>query len=185
LGLALVHSIVTKSGGVIHVESVVDKGTTFWIAMPAIIKAVKTKDDDEKSMSLPVGSECIMFIDDEANLVEIGRDILEHLGYRVITQTDPIRALKTFQAQSDQIDLVITDQTMPHMTGDMLAHKFLQLKPDLPVILCTGFSARIDQAKAKEMGIKGFIMKPFVPNELAETVRDVLDHPSPGAFKSS
>jgi len=104
--------------------------------------------------------------------------MLESLGYKVEVRTSPIEALEAFKAQPDKFDLVITDMTMPNMTGDELAKELMSIRPDIPIILCTGFSERINKEKAKEMGIQKLIMKPIVQRELAEAVRKALDQPS-------
>ncbi|MBW2035495.1 MAG: response regulator, partial [Deltaproteobacteria bacterium] len=101
---------------------------------------------------------------------------LERLGYEVTTRTSSIEALELFKAKPDRFDLVITDMTMPHMTGDRLARELMKIRPDIPIILCTGFSERISEEKAKGMGIKAFVMKPLVMRDLANTVRKVLDN---------
>jgi len=101
--------------------------------------------------------------------------MLERLGYEVTTRTSSIEALELFRAKPDQFDLVITDMTMPQMTGDKLSRELMQIRPDIPVIICTGFSERISDEKAKGMGIKAFVMKPIVIRDLANTVRRILD----------
>ena len=105
----------------------------------------------------------------------MGEQMLQYLGYEVVVRTSSIEALELFRTKSDQFDLVITDMTMPNMTGDKLAKKILSIHPDIPVILCTGFSERITEKKAKEIGIRAFIMKPLVMQEFAVTIRKVLD----------
>ena len=111
----------------------------------------------------------------ETILVEIGKQLLESLGYAVTTKTDSMDALSLFQKTPDSFDLVITDMTMPKMTGDQLALGIIGIRPEIPVIICTGFSTRMTEKKAMEMGIRAFIMKPFVITDLAVTVREVLD----------
>jgi two-component system cell cycle sensor histidine kinase/response regulator CckA len=100
--------------------------------------------------------------------------MLERLGYRVIGKTDAIQALEIFRTQPDTFDLVITDQTMPHMTGRELVEQILRIRPDIPIILCTGFSEVIHEEEAKAMGIREFVMKPFSANEMAERIRKAL-----------
>ena len=117
----------------------------------------------------------MLFVDDEQAMIEMGRRILEHLGYEVVTSTSGIEALEAFRAQPDKFDLVITDMTMPKMTGDEFATELMRIRPEIPIILCTGFSERITKGKAKGMGIRKFIMKPLVTSELAEAVREMLD----------
>ena len=124
---------------------------------------------------LPRGNERILFVDDESSMVEFNKQRLERLGYSVETRTDPVAALALFASDADAFDLVITDMTMPHMTGDALAGELLKIRPDLPIILCTGYSARISEEKAMKSGIKKYIEKPIEMEILARSVREVLD----------
>ncbi len=126
-------------------------------------------------MVLPTGSERIMFVDDEPALVELGQQILEMLGYQVTACNGSLEALEVFKTGPHDIDLVISDLTMPRMTGDKLAAELLQIKPDLPIILCTGFSNKIAPHKAPEFGAKKILTKPLVLDEMAHIVRTVLD----------
>ena len=172
LGLAVVHGIVKKYGGTIKVESELGKGTTFHIYLPKANIAAPIK--AEKPKPLMGGSERILFVDDEKMLVEIGQQALQRLGYDVVSRTSPIEALELFKAKPDFFDLVITDKTMPGMTGDALAKELMNVRPNLPVIICTGYSQTIDQERAKQIGIKAFVMKPILINEIAAAVRKVL-----------
>ena len=115
-------------------------------------------------------------MDDEEGIVEIGREILEYLGYEVVARTSSIEALELFRGQAERFDLVITDMTMPNMTGDKLAQELLKIRPDIPIILCTGFSEHITEEKAKAMGIQELAMKPIVMKELAKAMRRALDY---------
>jgi len=108
-------------------------------------------------------------------LVAIGQQTLERLGYNVVSRTSPIEALELFKAKPDHFDLVITDQTMPGMTGDALARELMGINPNLPIIICTGYSHTIDQERAKQIGVKAFVMKPILMHEIAAAVRKVLD----------
>ena len=121
------------------------------------------------------GDECVLFVDDEQVLADIGRQMLEHLGYKCVPKTNPMEALRAFGADPDKFDLVITDQTMPSMTGDRLAKELLRIRPDVPIILCTGYSELITEDDARERGIREFVMKPLTLSDLARTVRKVLD----------
>jgi len=176
LGLAVVHGIVKVYGGTIRAYSEPGKGTTFHVYLPRIKEAKEMAKDESRPGVIPTGQERILFVDDELVLVEIGKQMLERLGYEVTTRTSSIEALELFRAKPDQFDLVITDMTMPHMTGDKLAQEIMKVRPDIPIILCTGFSERISEEKAKGMGIKAFVMKPLVMRDLANTVRKVLDN---------
>jgi len=173
LRLSVAHGIVNAHGGTITVYSEPGKGTTFHVYLPVILLEEREKKKSEES--LPTGSERILIVDDEQALVEIGRQMLERLGYEVVTQKSSIEALELFRAEPDRFDLVITDMTMPHMTGDKLAQKLMKIRPDIPIILCTGHSRLVSKEKAKDMGIKAFIMKPLSTRVMAETVREVLD----------
>ena len=125
--------------------------------------------------SIPTGTERILFIDDETTLVNIGKQMLESLGYEVTTRTSSIEALELFKTKSDSFDLVITDLTMPNMTGDQLANELIRIRPEMPIVLCTGYSSRINQEQALAMGFGAFVSKPVLKKELAETIREVLD----------
>jgi two-component system, cell cycle sensor histidine kinase and response regulator CckA len=173
MGLAVVYGIVRDLQGTIAVESEPGVGSTF----QALLPKVKTEVKDKRPQTFRVlqGTESILFIDDEHMLMEWGRTLLERLGYTVTTSTDPTEALNTFCSDPSRFDLVITDQTMPSMTGVQLAKELFKARPDIPIVLCTGHSETISADKAKEMGIRLFLMKPVARQELAEAVRRVLD----------
>ena len=173
MGLSVVHGIVKSYGGKIYAHSKPEKGSRFEVFLPIIESMIETQIKAEKP--IPRGTECILFIDDEHPLVDMGKLQLESLGYDVITRTSSKEALELFKVRYEKFDLVITDMTMPHMTGDQLAKELMEIRPDIPVILCTGFSARISREKAKKIGIRDFVMKPLVIRDLANTVRKVLD----------
>jgi signal transduction histidine kinase/ActR/RegA family two-component response regulator len=173
MGLSVVHGIVKAHGGNIGVTSTVGRGSAFTVLLPAITSTNEQR--LERPTAAPGGSERILLVDDEAMLVQMTAQLLERLGYRVAAETSSPRALERFRAAPGEFDLVITDMTMPGVTGKELAREVLGLRPRLPVILCTGFSDAIDEATAREMGIRAFIVKPIVMRELAETVRRVLD----------
>ena len=174
MGLAVVHGIVTSYKGALTVESEVGKGSTFKIFLPVVKKEIRAP-----IKTIPQnfnGSESILFIDDETALLDIGQQMLDRLGYHVVTKSSSLEALELFQAGPDKFDLVITDMTMPNMTGDKLAQKMMFIRPDLPVILCTGYSHQITEEKAKSIGVKEFIFKPIAIEELARAIRNVLDN---------
>jgi PAS domain S-box-containing protein len=173
LGLAVVHSIVKSHSGTISVESKIGEGTTVHIYFPVIEKesVIETKPVEEP----PTGNERILFVDDEESVVYVGRSILERLGYQVETRKNPIEALKLFRSQPEQFDLIITDMTMPKMTGYKLTREILNIRPDIPIILCTGFSEKINEKKAKEIGAAGYLKKPHDKRALAIRIRQVLD----------
>jgi len=173
MGLAMVHGIVMNHDGVITVESEVGKGTTFNIFFPIVSREPVpeiTIDED-----LPTGKERMLFVDDEESIVKMGRQRLERLGYKVESTTSPIEALELFRSKPDQFDLVITDLTMPKMTGDKLVKEILNIRSEMPIILCTGFSEKVNGEKAKEIGAFGYIEKPVDKRDLAVAVRRVLD----------
>jgi CheY-like chemotaxis protein len=143
------------------------------VYLPAIGRSLKPKETVEKPV--PTGTERILFIDDEPAIMKMAKQTLESLGYDVTSRASSIEALELFKKKKDRFDLVITDMTMPHMTGEKLAEELMQLRLDIPVILCTGFSSRIDEQKALAIGIRAFISKPFIKRELAEAIRKVLD----------
>ena len=173
LGLAVAHAIVKNHGGVITVASKIDEGTTFQVFLPVYDIEVETEIETDRK--LPKGNERILLVDDEENLVETIRSLLERLGYRVTDRSRSVEALKEFRNNPKAYDLVITDMTMPHMTGDQLAKEILGLRPDIPVILCTGFSERMDNQVAKDIGIRKLLIKPIMLSELANTIRQVID----------
>jgi CheY-like chemotaxis protein len=174
MGLAIVHGIVKSCGGFISLYSEPGEGTAFHVFLPVIDKKLLPEIEDVEP--IPVGRGRILFIDDEEILAEMGKSMLERLGYNVTVRNNSIEALETFQNQPDLFDLVITDQTMPGMTGADIARKMIQIKPDIPIILCTGYSTVISEEKAKSMGIKEFALKPLSKKALAVLIRKVLDN---------
>ena len=174
IGLSVVHGIVKSHNGTISVDSKFGEGTTFSILFPMAEEEAVT--ETEPADKFPTGNERILIVDDEESMADIGRGRLERLGYQVEVRTNPIDALELFRADPDEFDLVITDMTMPRITGDKLVKDILKIRPDMPTILCTGFSERIDEEKAKEIGIRGYIEKPFDQGTLSRIVRTVLDH---------
>jgi len=173
MGLAIVHGIVKKDGGFIDVDSELGVGTVFHVFFPAIARGIVPKLVIEQE--IPVGTERILLIDDEDILVEMGKAMLEELGYEVTIQTSSLEALKIFQYHPDRFDVVITDQTMPGMTGTELAQQMLQIRQDIPIILCTGYSSLINQEMAKVYGIKEFAMKPLAMKDIAILLRKVIE----------
>jgi CheY-like chemotaxis protein len=164
---------VKNHDGIIYVSNELGKGAIFDVYLPSM------KGDAEMEIAgegtIPGGHEHILYADDDKVLLELARMILESLGYKVTAGTSSVEVLRMFVANPAQFDLVITDMTMPVMPGSELAREIMKIRPDIPVILCTGFSEYIDEAKAKELGIKAFIMKPFAKKDLGRIVRDVLD----------
>ena len=173
MGLAVVHGIVKGLNGGLKVASKPGKGTSFTILFPR--KTSEIQFDSEELKALPTGNERILFVDDEETLIDLGKNMLAKLGYQVVTHTSPIEAIKAFQAHPEKFDLTISDMTMPNLTGDMLAKALLKIRPEIPIIICTGFSEQISEEKVNSIGITGFLMKPLTICELAHTVRRVLD----------
>jgi PAS domain S-box-containing protein len=174
LGLAVVYGIVKEHHGDIKVYSELGEGTTFKVYLPLMEKfseAVfvgKVKRDE-------TGTERILLVDDEEPVAKLEKQMLERLGYRVTSRINSVAALEVFGAKPAAFDLVVTDMTMPNMTGNQLARELISIRPDIPIIICTGFSERISKEKAPDFGIKGFLMKPVVKSEMAKMVRKVLD----------
>ena len=173
LGLSVIHGIMKAHDGAVSVESEVGRGSVFTTFFP--IAEDKEDKDPQPAEPLPTGRERILFVDDEPVLIEIGGQMLQHLGYAVECVSDSTEALRIFQASPDDFDLVITDMTMPNMTGDILAREILKINPGLPIIMATGFSELMTEEKAKRAGITDFLMKPLVVRELARVIRRVLD----------
>jgi PAS domain S-box-containing protein len=173
MGLSVVHGIVKSHEGTISVQSQYGQGTTVSIFFPvaeepAVIETEPVED-------LPTGNERILFVDDEESILYAGRMSLERLGYQVEVRLDPVEALELFRANPDQFDLVITDMTMPKMTGDQLVREILKIRPDMPIIISTGFHEKVDEEKARQIGIRQYIEKPLKRRILARVVREVLD----------
>ena len=172
LGLAVVQGIIKSQNGAITLESEVGKGSTFHVYLPIIQRNVTV--DEVESAALPMGHERILLVDDEQPLVEIGKQMLERLGYTVAARTSSIEALELFKVQPNRFDLVITDIVMPNMTGEKLAEKLMDIRADIPIILCTGYSEKFTRRQASDLGIRSFLMKPLVMQDLAGTVRQAL-----------
>ena len=173
LGLALVHGIVKSHNGDISVSSKIGKGTTvkvYWPCMDSGLIDIEIHEDKP----IPGGNERILLVDDDESIVKMEKKMLEELGYKITYASNGEEALRVFIEAPENLDLVITDMTMPYMTGAELAKNILSRRPNFPIILCTGFSELIDRDKAKSLGIAEFIMKPIIMSELAVTIRNVL-----------
>ena len=174
LGLSVVHGIVKSHKGAITVHSEPGMGTTIQVFLPGCRGELKME-EQLSTTPLPVGNETILLVDDEKSLVDVGRQMLERLGYTVVFTSSSMEALEVFRARPDGFDLVFTDQSMPKMTGLELAGELMRIRPDIPIILCTGFSEAVNAEQAKAAGIVDFIMKPVVVNEMAVAIRRALD----------
>ncbi len=174
MGLAVVYGIVKSHGGAITVESTLGKGTTFHILLPR--SGQQVAEAKETKGTLPRGTERVLLIDDEETLLAVGKKMLESLGYSVITTSNGTEAIELFKKEPGRFDIIITDQTMPHMTGFELAREIINIQPEIPIILCTGYSETVSEYKAKSTGIKDFVLKPMDRKELAVKVRTVLDN---------
>ena len=174
MGLATVQGIVAQHDGIITIDSFPGAGTTFSLYFP-VIEHSQVAESAPQNATFPAGSERILNVDDDPLLATLGEAILKKGGYDVTTATDSIAALKLFTANPDAFDLVITDQTMPDLTGQELIQKIKQIRSKIPVIICTGYSNKIDHEKANKIGVNAFFMKPLDMNQLLQTVRQVLD----------
>lgn len=173
LGLAMVHGIVETYGGEVFVDSVLGRGTVFTILLPTVKR--RSAQIPDQSKKLPGGQERILLVDDEAAIIKMTSRLLSQLGYSVATATNGRDALDLFTSRAEEFDLVISDVTMPNMSGDQLSKKLIEIRPDIPVILATGYSKRLSEEDAFSIGVKAFIYKPIEKKELAKTVRKVLD----------
>lgn len=173
IGLAVVHGIVERHGGEIIVDSKLGQGTSFIIYLPTH-EGLQKHESDEIDI-FPVGDECVLYVDDEISIAKLGKRLLEGLGYRTETTTDPNKALDMVKKVPNKFDLLITDMAMPNMTGNQLVIETLKIRQDMPIIICTGDSDKISEKDAVDIGASSFIMKPINKLELAKTVRNVLD----------
>lgn len=177
MGLSVVHGIVTAHGGTIVVESQLEVGTTVSVYLPALPPCASSA--LAKDEPLPQGHECVLFVDDEESLARLGGEMLESLGYYPVVRMSAAEAWQAFQVAPERFDLLITDQTMPGMSGELLACECQRLRPALPVILCTGSDQALSADEARSRGITEFVLKPLMLRDLAHTIRRVLDLPAP------
>ena len=174
LGLAVVHGIVKEYGGDIVVDSTPGEGSTFTLYFPAV-RAVAADSQQVERRLLPRGAEHILVVDDEPPILKINAHILEQLGYRVTTENDSLRALACFEKDPSAFDLVLSDVTMPKLTGDKLATEIMRIRPEMPVILCSGYSRIVNEQSAVSLGVRALIIKPIVKKTLATEIRRILD----------
>jgi len=175
LGLAVIHGIIKNHGGVIIVESQTGKGSIFKVYFPRITHGKESVNLPE-TINMPLGNgECVLFVDDEITLTDVVQEMLEILGYQPVVKTKSVETLELFRRQPDTFDLVIADITMPEMSGVELAIELMQIRSDIPVILCTGYPKGLSADKFLSMGIRDLIIKPFSLEKLAMSVRKTLD----------
>lgn len=182
LGLAVVHGVIVGHGGHIGVSSVKDQGTTFTILLPRLDVVLPAQPD--KAEEWPKGTGRILYVDDEEMLAKWGEQLLTHVGYAVVATTNPHEAMDLFRKEPDQFDLIVTDQTMPAMSGEAFAKELLKIRQDIPIILCSGFSHNMTAEKAAQLGLSAFLMKPVNAADLAHIVKKVIDE-HPHSSKSS
>ncbi len=174
MGLSVVHGIIEQHGGFIDVDSSPGQGTTINIYFP-LVNALEGEEGERTENSLPTGSERILVVDDEEYVANVCGAMLEHLGYNATVMTNSVAALELFRSCPNDFDLVMTDQTMPTLSGLELAKELLQTSPELPIILCSGYNTKVTEATAKENRIRAYLSKPMDISQIAMVVRDVLD----------
>jgi CheY-like chemotaxis protein len=173
MGLSMVHGIVTGYGGSIALESKEGVGTTFTLYFPLLDIETPQENVDELP-TLQKGTGRVLFVDDEQNIVDMAQQMLEFLGYDTTCFTSSSEALEVFKQNPNGFDIVITDQSMPKMTGIQLTEKLLEIRADIPVILATGYSSVVNQETIELYGIKAFLMKPHTVQKLSSTIQEVL-----------
>jgi CheY-like chemotaxis protein len=176
MGLSVVHGIVESHSGFITVSSKPGKGSTFSVYIPVTGEEEGESLETETATLSLKGTEGILLVDDEEALLELTRRMLERLGYEVVAECSSQKALEIFKTKPDQFDLVLTDQSMPNMSGIEVIAEILKIRPDMPCILCTGFSSKISEANAGKKGIRKYLKKPYDKKILSEAVREVLDN---------
>ena len=175
MGLSVVHGIVKQMNGDIQVYSEPGKGTEFRIFLP-IVKSADEKQTTQTNLLIIGGTERVLLVDDEEAILKMEKQLLERLGYQVTSRNGSIEALEAFSASPDKFDMVITDMAMPNMSGDKLSVELTKIRPDIPVLLCTGFSETMTEERAASLGIKGFLLKPIIMKDLSYKIREVLDN---------
>lgn len=174
MGLSVVHGVIRHCGGAITVKSDPGKGAAFEIFFP-VVEHEKEQETGEDDNLLVKGSGLILYVDDEPDLVKLGKNLLEYLGYSVVTASSGSDALVLFREKTDKFDAVVTDQTMPNMPGNILAEELMRIRPDIPIILCTGHSTLVSEKQALKAGIKAYLIKPISIKILGDTLHMVID----------
>ncbi len=175
MGLSVVHGIVMNMNGAMQVYSEPGKGTEFKVYLPLVNSSSGKQESHQIKKSIPGGIEQILLVDDEEAIITMEKMMLERLGYQVTSHTSSIEALEAFRRNPDKFDLVITDMQMPNISGDKLSVELIKIRPDIPILLCTGFSETMSDEEAKSLGIKNFLLKPIFVKDLAQKIRAVLD----------
>jgi CheY-like chemotaxis protein len=184
MGLPVVQSIVTGLGGAISVESELGKGTTFQVVFP-LVELAEEASADREATPPQIALARILFVDNEVEIVRMASFMLKSLGYDAVTTPESRHALKIFRQDPDGFDLVITDQVMPEMSGSELSKELLAIRPDIPIILCTGFIEKVTPVEIREIGVRELLFKPVERKDLAAAINRVLSSqpppPTPGA----
>jgi len=177
LGLAVAKGIIEKHGGRINFSSTPGAGTEFYVYLPEIASSstAATTSTSSARAALPSGTEHILFVDDERAITDTARQMLEYLGYSVTVHDSSVRAIEDFASHPKDFDLVITDMSMPETNGDILVKNILEIRPELPIILCTGYNPAVNEESASQMGVNAFLLKPLTLKDLAVTIRTVLE----------
>jgi PAS domain S-box-containing protein len=175
LGLSVAHGIIKKHGGKTTAYSELGKGSTFSIYLPVMETGIDAESKAKAPLETPKGNESILFVDDEELLVDVGSQVLASLGYQVTCYTSALKALGAFKRDPQGFDVVLTDMNMPKLSGLDLANELIKIRPDIPIVLCTGFSERISASQSESLGIRKIIMKPMVARDIALAVREVLE----------
>jgi CheY-like chemotaxis protein len=174
-GLGTVCEIVQGYNGVIDVDSEPGRGTTVSVYLPLPHRESQTVSNASTDAGIPTGNETILLVDDEEDVLGMMHLMMERLGYGVFSKTSSIEALEEFRREPEKFDLIITDQTMPKMTGMELIENLMRIRSDIPIILCTGFNEKITEDTTKRLGIGALISKPVRVKEIALTIREVLN----------
>jgi DNA-binding NtrC family response regulator len=177
MGLAVVHGIVSSLKGATTVDSAPGEGSTFHVVLPVV--EIDEEQTEEDFAPVPKGNECVLFVDDEKDILKMEAHMLTSLGYEPVVAGSGDEALKIFTLNPDRFDILITDQVMPGLTGVELAKAVLEIRPELPIILCSGFSEAVSPQEAKAAGIREFMLKPIAMRTMAQAIRKVLGMPPP------